>query len=249
MLLEISENKNILSLFISNNNIQITSRKNEINNIEKKINELKNILNSYNQNIFKSNVKNNNYSDEILSNNDLIEITKRKDNCKIINLKEQINNEKKKKEEIIYKKNKIISQINEINENLRMIKEEKNTIKNELVNYISYKETVESVIKANIHSILINVNNYNDYNCNNDINNNKNSLCDNNWNEILQLYPYEFYYLNPIKCSVGITNDIFDLLEPQIRNNNNKEVILLLNTNRSTISRNSNLNTNYKSSN
>ena len=251
LLLEISENKKKLSLYMSNNNIQIKSRQNELNNIEKKINELKNILNSYNQNIFKSNVKNNNFPDEILSNNDLIEIIQTNENIKLINIKEQINKEKKLKEEIINKKNKIISQINEINENLRMIKEEKNTIKNELVNYISYKETLESIIKTNIHSILINVNNYNNNNIYKDyINENKNSLCDNNWSEILQLYPYEFFYLNPIKCSVGITNDIFDLLEPQIKKNNNKkEENILINTNRSTISRNSNLNTNYKSSN
>ena len=244
---EINENKNKLSLNLSNNNLKIKSITNEINDIDKKISELKIILTSYNKILFNSNVINENYSKEFLLNNNIYEIFNKRENLKI-KLKNQINNKKKLIEEIISHKNKIICKINEIDENLKMMKEEKKTIKSEIVNYISYKETLESVIKTNIHNILINVNKCNNYNY---VKENNNILYDNSWNEILQLFSYEFNYINPIKCSVGITNDIFNLLEPSINdniNNNNKsEQNLLLNTNKSTIIKNSNLNNNFKS--
>ena len=247
---EINNNKNKLSLYLSNNNIQINSKTNELNNIDEKINELKIIIFSYSQMLFNQNdINNNNNSNILLPDNDIFEIFKKRENSKINYIKNKINNEKKVYEENIIHKNQIICKINEIDENIKMIKEEKITIKNELVNNISYKETLESVIKSNIQSILINVNRNNNY-----VKENNSILFDNSWNEILNLFSYEFNYINPIKFSVGMTNDIFYLLESNVKSsisNNKKEQDCILNTNRSSLSINStsNLNINFKSDN
>lgn len=249
-LCEINNNKNKLSLYLSNNNIRIRLETNELNDIDKKINELKIIIFSYSQILFNPNdINNNNNSNILLPDNEIFEIFKKRDNSKINYIKNKINNEKKVYEENIIHKNQIICKINEIDENIKMIKEEKITIKNELVNNISYKETLESVIKSNIQSILIKVNKNNNY-----IKENNSILFGNSWNEILNLFSYEFNYINPIKFSVGMTNDIFYLLDSNVKSNisnNKKDQECILNINRSSLSRNStsNLNTNYKSDN
>ena len=214
LLFEINENKNKKSKNISIISNNIKCKQNELKDIEQKINNLKNILNTYNTFTFDSNfISTNNLGEQ---NDKIIEKIV---NSKISNLNKQIANDIKMKEEIVNNKNIIICKINEIDENLKMLKEEKNIIKLELVNYISCKESIDSVIKSNINSILININNYN----NNSNKQNNNYLYENAWKEILELDSYELKYINPIACSQGIVNDIFGLLDQNNIIKNNKK--------------------------
>ena len=266
----------------SNKENQIKKKSYLIKDLTKKINNYKNILSTYNTLSFSSpvlkkyilsNKINQFLSDEqiddimsktqtIYNNENLIQ----KYEKEYTNNKEELNN-------IENDRKKIIQKINEIKENLKMMKEEKLTIKNELVNFISLKETLESIIKVNLPSLLILSNkeennddksdsknfeknsfiskeihsqnrantinsiteedNDNENNNNNNIeyidmsffnlNNNNNVLIKpkKNWDEIINLYKYEFFYLDPNKISMGISNEIFDTISSKIINENN----------------------------
>ena len=252
-----------------------------IKELKKKINNYKNILTTYNTLSFSSpilkkyilsNKMNQFLTDEqiddimsktqtIYKNDNLIQKTEKEISLN----REELNNIENNTKKIIYK-------INEIEENLKMMKEEKNTFKNELVNYISLKETLESIIKVNLPSILKiikedkeennedenkseskNFNNeknsfisnkdYPYQNKGNTINslsedgnenennieyidmnlsffniNNQNIKSKKNWDEIIKLYKYELFYLDPNRISTGICNEIFDLLSSKIIN-------------------------------
>lgn len=270
----------------SNKENQIKKKSYLIKDLTKKINNYKNILSTYNTLSFSSpvlkkyilsNKINQFLSDEqiddimsktqtIYNNENLIQ----KYEKEYTNNKEELNN-------IENDRKKIIQKINEIKENLKMMKEEKLTIKNELVNFISLKETLESIIKVNLPSLLILSNkeennddksdsknfeknsfiskeihsqnrantinsiteedNDNENNNNNNIeyidmsffnlNNNNNVLIKpkKNWDEIINLYKYEFFYLDPNKISMGISNEIFDTISSKIINENNNNPI------------------------
>jgi hypothetical protein len=63
--------------------------------------------------------------------------------------------EKKDELESVEKEHKkILDKINEIKETIKMLKEEKIIANNELINYISLKETFESIIKMNLMSLI-----------------------------------------------------------------------------------------------
>ena len=274
-----------LLLDISNKENLIKKKSYLIKDITKKINNYKNILSTYNTLSFNSpilkkfilsNKKNSFLSDEqiddimsktqtIYNNDNLIQKYEKEyeDN------KEELNN-------IENNRKKILQKINEIKENLKMMKEEKITSKNELVNYISSRETLESIIKVNLPSLLVTIKEENeeneeeikndlknieknsfisnkdihshsqnrvntinsiteedndnennniefvdvsDFNLNN--NNNNNFIPKKNWDEIINLYKYEFFYLDPNKISIGISNEIFDALSNKMINDNN----------------------------
>ena len=257
LLKEISTNKTVMHSTLLNDNNQLKMKKNEIINIDKKLKDLQNILNTYNTISFNSNIINHDFlinsnNDDFLTDEEIEKLLKNHlKNSKSMNLKNQIINDTKIKEKMNEKKDSIKCKINEIDENLKMSKEEKNILKKQLVNYISCKETIESVIKSNIYSILVNKNIRHNL-----INENDLYLGENTWSEIIQIYNYEINYLNPNKCSMGIASDIIDLLENKNKRNNNdygsnkkeKNSIFSINrTNNSNLSRNSQLNTNFRS--
>ena len=152
-----------LLLEISNKDNFIKKKQYSIKEISKKINNYKNILSTYENFAFNSPVlqkylMTNNYNqfltdeqiDDILSktqnitkNDNLIQKTEKEYLEKKEELK-QIENEQKK----------ILCKINEVKENIKMMKEEKYMINNELVNYLSLKETFESIIKTNLQSLI-----------------------------------------------------------------------------------------------
>ena len=152
-----------LLLEISNKDNFIKKKQYSIKEISKKINNYKNILSTYENLAFNSPVlqkylMTNNYNqfltdeqiDDILSktqnitkNDNLIQKTEKEYLEKKEELK-QIENEQKK----------ILCKINEVKENIKMMKEEKYMINNELVNYLSLKETFESIIKTNLQSLI-----------------------------------------------------------------------------------------------
>ena len=274
-----------LLLNLSNKENFIKKKSYIIKDITKKINNYKNILSTYNilsfsspilKKYISSNKMNHFLSDEqiddimsktqtIYNNENLIQKYEKEF---AVNKEELSNNENDKK--------KILQKINEIKENLKMMKEEKITIKNELVNYISLKETLESIIKVNLPSLLTmnkeennedevksNSKNYrknsfisgkeiNSQNRENTINsiteedneNEKNNsayldisllnlnsnninianLGQKNWDEIINLYKYEFFYLDTNKISIGISDEIFDTISTKMINDNNNPI-------------------------
>ena len=283
---KLSEQMNNLSLNllldISNKENLIKKKSYLIKDITKKINNYKNILSTYNTLTFNSPILkkyiNSNKANHFLSDEQIDDIMSKtqtiynNDNLIQKYEKEYAGN----KEELINIENdkkKILQKINEIKENLKMMKEEKITIKNELINYISLKETLESIIKVNLPSIVaINkedskeekyekeiksdsrnfektesfisnkeINSNNRVNTINSIseedneNNNHIIEIDSNsffnvnyakniskktWDEIINLYKYEFFYLDPNKISSGISNELFDTISTAMINEN-----------------------------
>ena len=267
-------------LDVSNKENLIKKKSYLIKDITKKINNYKNILSTYNTLSFNSpllkkyissNKKNLFLTDEqiddimsktqtIYNNDNLIQKYEKEyeDN------KEELNN-------IENNRKKILQKINEIKENLKMMKEEKITTKNELVNYISSKETLESIIKVNLPTILDSIKEENEENKEEEIksdikNIEKNSFISNKdmhsqnrvntinsiteedndnennniefvdvssfnlnniynskkkWDETINLYKYELFYLDANKISTGISNEIFDTISNKMINENN----------------------------
>ena len=255
-----------------------------IKDLTKKINNYKNILSTYNTLTFNSPILkkyiNSNKANHFLSDEQIDDIMSKTQT--IYNNDNLIQKYEKEyegnKEELINienNKKKILQKINEIKENLKMMKEEKITTKNDLINYISLKETLESIIKVNLPTLLvinkedskeekyereiksdsrnfeknsfisnkeINSNNRNNtinsiteednenYNhiieidSNSFLNINSNNYLVNiskkNWDEIINLYKYELFYLEPQKISNGVSNEIFDAISTKMINEN-----------------------------
>ena len=164
-----------LLLDISNKNNQIKKKQYSIKEITKKIYNYKNILSSYdnlafNSPVLKKYIMTNNYN-QFLTDEQIDDIlSKTQSIVKNENLIQKTEKEcHEKKDELNSAQNehkKILDKINETKENIKMLKEEKIIANNELVNYISLKETLESIIKTNLISLLPkandNTNNNND---------------------------------------------------------------------------------------
>ena len=139
---------------------------------------------AYNSPILKKYLIANNYS-QFLSDEQIDDILSKTQNItKNGNLIQKIEKEySEKKEELKNsekEREKILNKLNEIKENIKMLKEEKLTINKELVNSISLKETFESIIKTNLSSIILATNsNINNENINEEINLEKNVFINN----------------------------------------------------------------------
>ena len=160
---ELTELKNNLLINISTQDYQINKKLNIIKNFNAKLKNYLTVLLTYNTLNFKSVILKkyilSNKINEFLSDEQIYDILlktqnipKNKENM-IQKNNQKLNILKENEKSIIKNKNDLISKINEVEENLKMMKEEKNTIKEELVNYISCKETIESIIKTNINSL------------------------------------------------------------------------------------------------
>ena len=129
-------------------------------------------------------------------------------NSEIHKLKREIEINKASECVIINNINDLSSKLVQVEENLKMIKEEKNIVKNELINLISCKETLEQIIKLNINGLNIHNKTYkksdNDVNEKNNINNNK-------WTTSIDLYIFELNIIDTKKSANNICNDLFDL--------------------------------------
>ena len=236
----------------------------ELKNLENNITSMKNELLNYNiisfQNlqlkkiILSKNIKNresgekkfnfflteDEINDIILEN---IDISK---NPEIIKLKRDIEINKASEKFIMNNYNEINSKIAQIQENLKMLKEEKNTTKYELINLISCKESLESIIKLNINQLNIHNNkkvknnnsnskeNTIDINNNNENENDNEEFENNKWTKPNELFIYELQIIDPYKASKIIANQLFNVFEINIedeeinnskisKNNNNYE--------------------------
>ena len=205
--------KNKTDVEIAFNSNEIKGKEKQIDILNNKIKEYKNILVTYNNILFDSIIMrkyfllmdnnegflSNEQINEILSNNK----QSSKNNEIITEIIQQVKISKDNKNNLISNLNKYQEIILAIDENLKMLKEEKNTVNNELVNYISCKETMESIIKINIKSLTITDQN---------INSNEDESNKSYWSEIINLYNYEFYYIDAEKTSKIICDEISDLL-------------------------------------
>ena len=174
-------------------------------------------------------------NDIILDNIDISQ------NDEIIKLKRDIEINKASEKVIINNYNEINSKIAQIQENLKMLKEEKITTKIELINLISCKESLESIIKLNINQL--NIHNNKDKNKDNDTNNtniNKDNeeMVNNKWTKPNELFMYELEIINSDKAAKLICNQLFNVfgIKSEDENNNinkNKDSKLNKNKNKS----------------
>ena len=229
---------------------EIQEKFSELKNLENNITSLKNELLNYNiisfQNlqlkkiILSKNIKNRE-SDEKKFNffltvdeiNDIIleniDISK---NPEIIKLKRDIEINKASEKVIMNNYNEINSKIAQIQENLKMLKEEKNTTKYELINLISCKESLESIIKLNINQLNIHnnkqaKNNNSNEKGNTEIDNENEETENNKWTKPNELFMYELQAIDPYKAAKIICSQLFNVfdinIEEEENNKNNKD--------------------------
>ena len=210
-------------------NDEIKSKYNLFQNMENNITSLKNELISYNTLNFKNlklrkyilsnNVKMNiENSDNFFLNekeiNDIIlEESEEINDSEIKKLKRDIEINKVSENIIINNYKEINSKIEQIQENLKMLKEEKNTTKNELINLISCKESLESIIKLNIN--FLNIRSLNKLK--NNIENNINK-----WSKPSELFMYELMVIEPNRAANIIADQLFNIFEINIENENSE---------------------------
>ena len=166
-------------------------------------------------------------NDIILEN---IDISK---NPEIIKLKRDIEINKASEKFIMNNYNEINSKIAQIQENLKMLKEEKNTTKYELINLISCKESLESIIKLNINQLNIHnnkqaKNNNSNEKGNTEIDNENEETENNKWTKPNELFMYELQTLDPYKAAKIICSQLFNVFDINIEeeeenNKNNKD--------------------------
>ena len=166
-------------------------------------------------------------NDIILEN---IDISK---NPEIIKLKRDIEINKASEKFIMNNYNEINSKIAQIQENLKMLKEEKNTTKYELINLISCKESLESIIKLNINQLNIHnnkqaKNNNSNEKGNTEIDNENEETENNKWTKPNELFMYELQAIDPYKAAKIICSQLFNVFDINIEeeeenNKNNKD--------------------------
>ena len=206
----------------------INAKQNLLNNIDNQINEYINQLNTYNTLSFSSLIM----TKYIISNNinefltkeqidDIINNSMQEGKNLDKNDKDMMNNLENEINEDI---NKLKDKINQINENLSMMKEEKKIVNNEIIELISCKETIDSLVKTSLN----NLNELNNNNLNNDINNKEDDLeenefnIDENNNIILpEIYSYELSLLDTNKVAKNICNELYDVFNIKTNEINN----------------------------
>ena len=225
----------ILLLNTTKEKKEIQIKETVINELENKIIELKYKINEFNTINFNPMI-----SKKILENNQIL--SKDEINDILNNLKEK---ESKDFEQVKFLKSEIQinenlennindnltnlnSQIEIINEKLGMLKEEKSTVKNEIINLISCKETMEALIKFNFYLIK----NFNEI-LNNDsideFDDDDGELYNKNkWNEPIKIYLYEIQTLNIEKISKSLLDNIFELFNIINEKNENNSLLHII---------------------
>ena len=237
---KISEVDQNISQNIKNKDMQLKLKESMKNEIDNKIQEYKyeiNTLNSlsFNPIITKKIFPNNKTKNEILTNeeinNILIEAQNINDNPeneeKII-IDEILNLNQNQEKDLIENINNLKSKSHQIDEQLKMLKEEKLTTNIELINFISCKESIDALIKFNHYLIKNYIKESKNKNMNkidesktNDENNIYNR---NKWTEPINLFLYELCTLDSEEFSVGFNDIIIDLYDINNKsfNDNNK---------------------------
>ena len=219
-------NKKIISL---NNEFQIeyalkqeeiSKQKNEINELDLKLIEYQNKISKINLNdinfpLFKYlNEKNN--EKKILTKEEINEILlnkkENKENIKLKELMKELEICKASENVILNNKKQYELNLDKYNENIKMLKEEKIIIKEELIDIISYKETLESINKNNIINLVKSINNQNEKN---DFNN----------KDIIKIYFFEFEIIDMNIIPNKLYEELSSSFSLIINNNNYKKNI------------------------
>ena len=236
--LEIEEN---FSHNLKNKDTQIKLKESMKDEIENKIQEYKyrlNTLNSltFNPIISKEILSNNKLKNDILSNeqiNDILikikDIKNISDEDNKIITKDILNINKEQEKTLNININNLKLKISQINEILKMLKEEKYSTTNNIINTISCKESIDALIKFNHYLIK----NYSKESNIQDNLNNENIFNDevildeeiynkNKWVSPIKLFFYEICALESEQFSVGFNDIIIDIYDINNLNYNNK---------------------------
>ena len=227
-------------LFALNNNYeseissyknQILSQKNLLNDLDSSIKEYQNKLSKINTIDFKSPLLSkyaleNDINNKILSQEQINEIylkNKNRNENEIRQLVKEIEINKASESVIINNKNEINKKAEQIDENIKMLKEEKLSIKDELIDIISYKESLELINRNNIFNIIRILNLKSNIKEISKINNNINSNEEED-EAILQIenYLYEFTVIEPNNTANKLYEELSDLFRV-IGSYNNKK--------------------------
>ena len=214
----------------------INDKKNILNNIENQLNECINKLTTYNTLSFSSLIM----TKYIISNNinefltkeqidDIINNSIQNQNYNINNNKLDKNSNNNLENEIDEEINKLNNKINQINENLCMMKEEKKNVNNEIIELISCKETIDSLVRTSLNN-LIDYNSNNNNNYNNVINKDEEEMEENEYNNkdennniiLPEIFSYELSILDTNKISKNICNELYDIFNIKNSQPNNK---------------------------
>ena len=235
--LEIEEN---LTQHLKNKDIQIKLKESMKNEIENKIQEYKYKLNTlnfltFNPIITKQIFPNNKVQNEILSNEQINDILINIKDIKNISEEENkitneilnINIEKEKNLNINI--NNLKLKMCQINELLKMLKEDKYSTTNEIINIISCKESIDALIKFN-HYLIKNYtkeNNQNNNLGNEDIFKDEKILDEeiynkNKWVSPIKIFFYEICALESEQFSLGFNDIIIDIYDINNLSNINK---------------------------
>ena len=214
----------------------INVKQNILNNIENQLNECINKLTTYNTLSFSSLIM----TKYIISNNinefltkeqidDIINNSIQNQNYNINNNKLDKNSNNNLENEIDEEINKLNNKINQINENLCMMKEEKKNVNNEIIELISCKETIDSLVRTSLNN-LIDYNSNNNNNYNNVINKDEEEMEENEYNNkdennniiLPEIFSYELSILDTNKISKNICNELYDIFNIKNSQPNNK---------------------------
>ena len=147
----------------------IALQKKQINELDMTLNEYQKEIESFNLDELKSpllrNIIDKDMNNKILSQKEINEIYLSRNEIETERLKElkrQIEIYKASESVILNNQKELKNNLDKINENLQMLKEEKLVINDELFDIISYKETLESINKNNLLNLTKLIKNNND---------------------------------------------------------------------------------------
>ena len=245
LLLRKKENsfKDKLNLIKIKLNDEISKKQNIISAKQKILNDIENQINIYISKLSEFNTLSFNsliMTKYIISNNINEFLTKEQIDDIINNsIKEEDKNEEINKENnnlednLINEINKTKEKMNQIKENLLMMKEEKRTVNNEIIELISKKETVDSLVKSSL------------INLNENINYNNNNIT------LPEIQEYELNFIDTNKIAKNICDELYELFD--IKNKeinkaqiNDKELSLNISSIKSKNEDNNNNNLNKK---
>ena len=214
----ITQNNNSLSIEIKKNDIFLEHKKILINELDKKINDNKNKLNSFNAVNFKSlqlikYIFCNETKEGFLTKEQINNILNNKNNNNLSNEEElkKIMKEKEinKASEKVIENNLLNIKLKkeQIEENLRMLEEEKDSTYDELEDIISSKESIDYIIKIIITKLI--KNKYGEIN----------EIDDEELNKPIDILLNELLYIDPIQTANRITDNIYEIYELDKKHN------------------------------
>ena len=202
-------NNEYQTVFVNKKN-EILIQKNKINNLDIILNEYRNKIRNINISdisvpVIKYHIENNKILSKQQINDIYNEKKNEKENNKLKEIKQNLEINKVTEAVILNNQNEYKKNLERIDENIKMLKEEKLLIKDELFDIISYKETLESINKNNLNDLKNMIKNI--------------KINDNNEpNEIIKIYKYELMILDFNKISIQLYEELssnlgFNLVE------------------------------------